>query len=478
VSDRPNILFINTDQHSWDAISAYGNPWLSTPAIDCLHDNGTSFVRSYCSDPVCAPARASWMTGLYTSECGVPFNGGHLHEDIPDLGQLLTASGYNAYHCNKWHVGGRAIDAGFKVLWGGKRRVPAGGAGFYDPVATHAAIDFLATYDQAQPFYLQIGFVNPHDICEYGHNLVGKTVPGATEQGFVPEAELPPLPENFDYDKSETVQQIVIRRGKDALIHGDIYHAMQEWGELDWRLFLWNYYRFIEKVDREIGLVLRALENSPHRDNTLILFSTDHGESGGCHQMFQKFTLYEESIHVPFIVSSLGDSFGIEKGRFDRDHFVSGVDLLPTVCDYAKAEIPEAISGRSLRPLVEQRDTPWRDYAYVESNYWGRAIITDRFKYVTEYRPKDKEDFVPPGPDNARLGREQLFETTLDPGERTNLASVQEYAEDLNALRAKLHDIERTLHRRRMHPQCENGITRWARHIKAYEESHGSSPRR
>ena len=90
MNERPNILFINTDQHSWDAISAYGNPYLRTPNIDELHRNGTSFRRSFCTDPVCAAARSSWATGLYTSETGVPFNGGSLHPEIPDLGQLLN----------------------------------------------------------------------------------------------------------------------------------------------------------------------------------------------------------------------------------------------------------------------------------------------------------------------------------------------------------------------------------------------------
>ena len=90
MSKRPNILFINTDQHSWDALSAHGNPYLDTPNIDALHRNGTSFRLSYCTDPVCAAARSSWATGLYTSETGVPFNGGHLHPEIPDLGQVLS----------------------------------------------------------------------------------------------------------------------------------------------------------------------------------------------------------------------------------------------------------------------------------------------------------------------------------------------------------------------------------------------------
>ena len=128
----PNILFINTDQHAWDAISAYGNPYLHTPNIDLLHRNGTSFKKSYCTDPVCAAARSSWATGLYTSETGVPFNGGHIHAEIPDIGQVLRAGGYSVFHCGKWHVPGRNVRDSFDVLYYGQPNIRAGGAAFYD----------------------------------------------------------------------------------------------------------------------------------------------------------------------------------------------------------------------------------------------------------------------------------------------------------------------------------------------------------
>ena len=140
---RPNILFINTDQQSWNAVSAYGNPYLHTPNIDRLHRNGTSFMRSYCSDPVCAATRSSWATGLYTSETGVPFNGGHLHEDIQDIGQILNANGYKAFHCGKWHVPGRNVRESFHTLYYGKRDIGAGGGEYYDS-ALYARCDRLS----------------------------------------------------------------------------------------------------------------------------------------------------------------------------------------------------------------------------------------------------------------------------------------------------------------------------------------------
>ncbi|MDE0555504.1 MAG: sulfatase-like hydrolase/transferase [Candidatus Poribacteria bacterium] len=473
MSKRPNILFINTDQHSWDALSAYGNPYLQTPNIDELHRNGTSFQRSFCTDPVCAAARSSWATGLYTSETGVPFNGGSLHPEIRDLGQVLSEGGYRAFHCGKWHVPGRDVRESFQILYYGQRDIGAGGAAYYDSASTHAVADFLTNYDADEPFYLQIGYVDPHDVCEYLHNHEEKRIPNPVEQGIVSEATLPPLPENFNYDERETVLHRVCRRVDDALIHAAILKGIRDWDELHWRYLRWNYYRFIEKVDAEIGRVLTLLRATGLHENTLIIFSADHGEACGSHQMFQKFTLYEESVRVPFIVACLSDSIAVEKDRLNKTHFVSGVDLFPTVCDYADVDVPEQVQGMSVRPIAEGKDVPWRDYAYIESNYWGRAIVSERYKYVTEYKPKAVEDFSPPGTDAEQLGLAQLFDRQNDLGEMENLVGNAAYNEDVKICRDKLLTQEAKLHRRQIgHLSPRRIISNWGERLRAYWE-HG-----
>ena len=232
-----------------------------------------------------------------------------------------------------------------------------------------------------------------------------KFIPNPLEQGILKEDDLPPLPENFNYDERETVLQRISKRVDDAIIHQPILRAVKNWDEFHWRYFRWNYFRFIEKVDAEIGRVLSILKQTPFCDNTVIIFSADHGEACGSHQMFQKFALYEEEVRVPFIISCLGDGVPIEKNKLDDTYFVSGVDLFPTVCDYAGIDdISEMCQGMSLCPIVKGQDVPWRDYAYIESNYWGRSIVTDDYKYITEYKPKVDEDFIPPGPNSEQLG--------------------------------------------------------------------------
>ena len=161
------------------------------------------------------------------------------------------------------------------------------------------------------------------------------------------------------------------------------------------------------------------------------------------------------------------------KDRFDDTHFVSGVDLFPTICDYAGVDPPEGVQGTSLRPLAEGEDVAWREYAYIESNYWGRAIVTDEYKYVTEYKPKGVEDFIPPGPDTEQLGLAQLFDKHNDPWETENLADAQEYQEIIETCRGRLLAQESQLNRQQIvHQSPQRIISNWGKRLREYWE-HG-----
>ncbi len=472
--DRPNIIFINTDQHTWDVVSAYGYPYVKTPNIDRIVRNGISFMRSYSTDPVCGPTRASWMTGRYTSELGTPFNGGHLHEDIPDLGQILNSNGYQAFHSGKWHVDGRDVRNSFQLLYIGNRPIGAGGGEYYDGAITHAAIDFLSRYEDSDPFFLQVPYVNPHDICQCEHDHEEKTIPDPIAQGILSEKDLPPLPANFQYDERETVVHKVARRMDECLIHWPILRKVRDWSEIQWRYLMWQHHRLVEKVDSEIGLLLEALDKSQFRDNTLIMFTMDHGEAYGQHQMFQKFSLYEASVRVPFIVASLGDSLNVPKDIRDETHFVSGVDLFPSVCDYAGIDPVDGVQGLSLKPLVEGQNPAWREFAYIESNGWARSLVFDRYKYVGEYIPFGTEqDLEPIGPDPVRIGLEQIFDLVEDPDETHNLAYQPEMRDMLKRFRQSMMDFEGQLNRRRMTAQRPAAqLLNWGKQIREYWDAH------
>jgi arylsulfatase A-like enzyme len=464
---RPNIVFINTDQQTWDTIAAYGHPRVATPNMDRIVENGHSFMRSYSSDPVCAPTRSSWATGRYSSETGVPFNEGRLYEDLPDVGQILRSNGYRALHAGKWHVPGRHVRESFECLYFGKKDIPAGGAEFYDPCSVRAALDFLSRASEDQPFYLQVGLVDPHDVCEFEHGHEQVEKPDPVTQGLVTEEDLPPLPVNFNYDERETHCHQALRRGENPPIHGPIMRAASRWRETHWRGLQWQLERFISKVDVDVGLLLAAIDASPFRDNTLIIFAVDHGEAAGQHRLIQKFALYEESIRVPLVVASLGERFAINKNTRDTEHLVSGVDLLPTLPRLRRrARRRTDSAGGAFGPWWRGRIFPGGRYAYVESNCWGRALVGARWKYITEYRPEEGEVTIP-GPDRQRLGVEQLFDLEADPQECRNLAEDPEMEPLLESLRSALLEQEGRLDRR---PILEEGYGRrhmasWARCI-------------
>ena len=480
---KPNILFINTDQQTWDAISALGNRFVRTPALDRLMANGIRFARSYCTDPVCCPARSSWASGLYTSETGCLYNGGRMHEDVLDVGQMLRGAGgaeakdggYLALHAGKWHVDGRDPRGSFETLYYGRSHIGACAGELYDPITVRAAMDFLDGHDGRRPFYLQIGIINPHDICEFEHSHEHNRIPDPVDAGLVAPDELPPLPPNLHVNFKElALQEAFHRAGKDSLVHGSIREGTRHWTDNHWRWLAWNLYRCVERADQDIGLVLNALEASPYRDSTLILFSVDHGEAAGRHNLFQKFSLYEEAIRTPLVASEFGESFGISKGAVDEEHMISGVDLLPTILDYADVAVPSGarLQGRSLRPLIEGRAVrDWPRYAYVESNVWGRALVTRRIKYIMEFRPHGDEAacgagaYVPPRTATHEIGRELLFDLENDPWETIDISCA--HPDQIEQMRALLRSHEQRLASRPVEERSRGVMDQWRRALLA-----------
>jgi len=237
-----------------------------------------------------------------------------------------------------------------------------------------------------------------------------------------PLEQLPPLPANFAPPKNEPDGMTFMRRGYQ--VDTGLFPVSKFTAE-DWRKLAWGYYRMIEKVDAEIGKVLAALREAGLEDNTLIVFTSDHGECAGAHHFNQKTVLYDESARVPLIISRKGTSAGT------TDKLVNtGIDLLPTMLDCAGLEIPEKLPGRSLLPLaLGQPVSGWRDFIVVENNMnqagevdglqpqmEGRMVRTDRYKYCVFSRGQR---------------RESLVDMQADPGESVNLAPDPQYREVL-----------------------------------------------
>jgi len=460
-TSRPNILFINTDQQHASALGGLGNQHLRTPATDRLLANGLSFERSYCTDPVCCPARSSWITSRYTSENGGIGNAGKVHADLPDLGDCLRECGYRAYHSGKYHFG-REVGMVFDLLYDSPKGIGASGGEYFDAPSCRAVMDFLDTDQGEDPWFIQLGIVNPHDFCETLHFHEENAIPNIAPTDAIAPDSLPPLPENFVVNFRETVnQEIAHRTGSKAIINWGIAKEKESWTEDHWRWLAWNYYRYVERADQDIAAVLATLEASPFATNTLILFSADHGEAHGYHQNLQKFSLYEESIRVPFIMAEIGNRFGIPKGQRNSEHFVSGVDLMPTVLDWAGIEPPTSLQGRSLKPFSQ--GTPpadWPDHVYVENNVYGRALIRGRHKFITEYVPKadDHEQRIPPRMSTHELGRINLFDLETDPLETQDISA--QHPDIVEAFISLLRERESTLETRPLHPRIANLIAK------------------
>jgi choline-sulfatase len=409
---QPNILFMHLDQHHWEAVSSFGCQHLRTPSIDRLASQGTSFSLSYSANPVCCPARACWYTGRPASENGVVMNDQYpIDGEMPDMGQWFSERGYDSVYSGKWHVTARPLTESFRVL------TPGSGIGeVTDGMVSRAAEGFLRSRRTgSKPFFLNVGFLQPHDCCYWVFEHRENTP--LTRYGPPPE-DLPPLPDNHSFDPDEPAPIRALHSGK---------HHRGAWSAEHWRWYLWNYYRMVEMADAEIGRVLDTLDDTGLAEETLVVLTADHGDGLARHGLTSKMFLYDEAARVPFIASMPGR---IQGGIRDAKHLVSGLDVAPTFCDYAGIEGMPKARGISLRNLLEDRQSaPWREFMVAETFRSGRMVRTPEYKYIAYHN-----DPVT-----------QLFDMRTDPGEMHNLAPDASKADVLRNLAGYLDSWEKSL---------------------------------
>ncbi|MFC2080939.1 sulfatase [Bacteroidota bacterium] len=411
----PNIIYVMTDQQAFDAMSCSGNHLVRTPALDALARDGVRFTEAYCAYPLCVPSRAAMFSGRMPHEAGIFVNTRTIKDEefpFPILAQSMVSAGYKTHYIGKWHLTIPRQD----TLKHGFQTIELPGSHGFDSVYAWLAGEFLRE-DHDRPFFLTVSFVNPHDCCQLarGEDLSGfegniPPLPGAED--------LPALPDNFEIPENEPD---FIREWQ--AINSERVHRSHFWNELDFREYQWGYYRLVEKVDSLLGQVFEAAYASRYADNTIIIFSSDHGDGISRHHWNQKWSTYDESSKVPFIVA--GNPVA-RKGETDSRLVSAGLDLFPTICDYAGVTPPDGMRGRSIRPLLEGTlEGEWRKYVVTELSFgnWvdeyhqdtfpkARMLRTDGFKYVV----LDKGE-----------NREQLVDMKNDPGEMKNLAMDAEY---------------------------------------------------
>ncbi len=456
---RPNILFLCTDQHRFDVLGAYGNPYAHTPNIDRLAAQGVLFEHCYTPNPVCAPSRASILTGRYPRAHGLWANGVPLPAGERLFTRTLADEGYDCGLVGKLHLapcfGGRTeprYDDGFRVfrwshapnhgspenayhLWlkehhptlyeraagagrgrapGTSGTTPSGGPSFDDmPAEAHythwvaqETIDFLGrTRHPQKPFFLWANFFDPHHPFvapqEYKDRYDVATLPvpigHARHQG--------------ELDGNPPILAEASQKSYAGHARGYVEHTRDEIREI-----VRTYYAMVTFVDNEVGRILAQLDALGLRQNTLIVFTSDHGEMLGDHRLLLKGPMmYEGAVRVPLILNWPGR---LPAGR-RRGGFVSLVDLCATALDAAALPDLPTSQGVSLLPIA-RGEAPARDDALCEYRDSGHPY--DPPVHVTMLRTGHHKLVVHHGhPATARPRTGQLFDLQADPQEVTNL---------------------------------------------------------
>lgn len=473
--DRPNLLFLFTDEQRPDTLRAYGNEKIQTPTLDRLAEESVVFRHAYCTQPVCTPSRGSMLTGLYPHTHGCTRNNIILGEDVPCLPEL--APGYETGYFGKWHLGDEIYPQHGFTRWCameeyfqarrphraqsdrseyfhwlyGKGYKPEGDR---DGIGTfgRSLATTLPEYDckpaflaqqtsqwlretAGKPFIGYVAFLEPH-------------MPffGPRDVQYDPDAI--DLPENFNHIPDETNHlkpRIFHRKYRD-----EGFERFRLDTEAGWRRLIANYWGLVSQVDAAVAQILATLDEIGQAENTIIVFTSDHGDMMGSHRLLAKTVMYEESVGVPWLMRVPG----IAPRRVD--HRVSQIDLVPTLLDVMGFGRPAALHGHSLRQTLETGAPPPQTDVFIE---WNGSDSGVRLPDADAEVPENLRDLGTAEAlamainDPVRtiitaegwklnyspmLGQHELFDLNSDPYEMENRYGQDDHAGLVESLRARL----------------------------------------
>ncbi len=459
-SERPNILFIFSDDHATHAIGAYGpkhnNPelvkFVQTPNLDRLAGEGILFTNVFCGNSICGPSRATILTGKHSHLNGMLNNDTVFNGAQQTFPKLLQSGGYETAWIGKWHLFTEPTGFDYWEILDN----PSQQGTYYNPIIgspegqekitghtatiiTDKTINWLKSKrNKDKPFFLAYSHKTPHR----------EWVPGPEEYDLYKGVKLP-LPTNF-YDDYSTrssalkVQEMEVARHMNKqdlklvppgyLNEEQLERFMEAYGpeneafakaELKGKeLAEWNYQRYVKdylravaSMDKEIGRILDYLEESGLSENTLVIYSSDQGFYLGDHGWYDKRWMYEESFRMPLIIRWPD----IVKPGSRNEHIIQNIDYAASFLDLAGLEIPEDIQGKSIAPILKGEKTDnWRDVAYY--HYYAypdyhmvqphQGIRSNRYKLIHFYTTDEWE----------------LYDLENDPDEMVNVYSSSEYS--------------------------------------------------
>ena len=456
MKNPPNLLIIWTDQQRADSLTCHGNRVAQTPNLDHLADGSYVFERAYCAQPVCTPSRGTVMTGLWPHSHGAQTNNVPLSGEVKSIAEMISDS-YRKAYMGKWHLGDEIFaQHGFEEwvsiedtyiehysdpgCWSersdyhdflqkngfpcdGKAKVgdgraysrrfaaalpePYTKAGFLGDTASR----FLREHSGERPFLLSVNFLEPHQPNFGPLNGLYDPVDLPVGPAFL----VPPS--NGEASLKRWKYETIQRNGYDG------FDLKTEW---DWRRMMANYYGLVTMVDNAVGKILDALEESGQADNTIVVYTSDHGDMMGDHALMEKGVMYEESIRIPLLIRVpwLNRRQKLLKGA------IGHIDLVPTLLDLLGQPVGSHLQGQSRLHVLKGEASLEGNDVVVEWNgarrpgWDGRTLISGDGWKLSLYRD-----------DNC-----ELFDLNADPHELNNLLSDPAQKERIRKLSARLGD--------------------------------------
>ena len=444
-SERPHILLLMADQFRGDCLGVDGHPAVKTPHLDRLAREGVRFSSAYSCTPTCTPARAALLTGLGPWRNGMLGYGRVAERYSFEKPRALRAAGYYTLGIGKmhWHPqrnlhgfhdtildeSGREESVDFRsdyrswfqseaptlnytatgIGWNDYRAAP-----YVLPERLHpthwtgeTAVRFLKEYDRPEPFFLKVSFARPHS-------------PYDPPARFWKQYEDAPIPEAYTGNWDDRYRPRSKQKDPHTIWHGDV-------GADQVRQSRQGYYGSISFIDEQVGRILEVLEQRGWLEETLVLFTADHGDMTGDHYLWRKSYAYEPSARIPMLIRWPQGFPAGKRGQVCTAP-VELRDILPTFLESAGAPVPAHLEGRSLLPLLQGKTAGWRpwidlehDVCYSPENHWN-ALTDGQWKYIF----------------HARDGEEQLFHLAEDPGECHDLSGDTAYTAELRKWRSRL----------------------------------------
>jgi len=414
----PNIIFILSDDHRWDAMSGTGHPFIQTPNLDRLAVEGIHFNNAFVTTSLCSPSRASFLTGQYAHTHGVKNNLTPWKNSNITFLEIMKNRGYDTAFIGKWHMPGklpllRGVDKFITfTVQGGQGRyfncpliidgkeVPSKKPYITEELTDHT-INFMSQ-QRDNPFCLYLS-----------HKAVHHQFKAAPEhQGMYDNVKLN-LPKEAD-------SWITWTNG--SVYYGEILGPMES--------FYRDYCEAIVSMDQQIGRVMAAVEQLGIADNTVIIYTSDNGYFWGEHHLVDKRWFYEESIRIPFIIR-YPNMISTPGTRVDQ--MILNIDVAPTILNLAGIPVPESMEGKSFVPILRNNSIPWRKvwlYEYFKDFPYQvpemNAIRTDQYKYI-EY--KDRPSAF-------------LYDIANDPREQKNIIGTEKGQQLIPGLKKMLKDLK------------------------------------